>query len=362
MQTEGKTARCQWVDAVKGFSIIAVVFGHIDYCLYNSVLLPMNLLLGLGWHVNLYFILGGFFLNEIKLSSPRTFIPHKLKTLYLPLICFSVPAALLHNYFLDIGWYDTVTDYGGKLMSEWSGTEMVRGVVSAFFLGGREPILSALWFLCALLMALCGLSVIFYLVRRFVHNPRHRTFTVITVLLAAALFSSLLTNAVGFHIPRFNRALTAMFWLYTGYFLFRVKGCRFDDKRVAIVSLILFYAGNVLIGITPFDSFALNTLTSFAALYIICYVFRSMEGSRLSRVIAYFGQDSLYIMILHFVGFRLATMCLNHCGYSLDLAASRAPAGTSLFLMAVYLFAGVVFPILFIRTWRRIKDKIKAII
>lgn len=52
-----------------------------------------------------FFVIGGFFIKEEKLVDSVSFIKRKIKTLYLPLRYFVIPAVILHNTFIDIGWY-----------------------------------------------------------------------------------------------------------------------------------------------------------------------------------------------------------------------------------------------------------------
>ncbi len=379
MPIEGNNNRCLWIDIAKGIAIIAVVLLHIDYpfsnCLLsfgscegalnngcegamcNINLLPLNLLLGNAWHINVFFLLGGFFLCDTKLSAPVSFIPHKLKTLYIPLLCFSIPAALLHNVLLDVDWYSTSVDYGGKMVSEWSAVDMLRGVVSAVALCGREPILSALWFLCALLVALCGLSVIAFVVRRVC--GRCRIDVMLIALVAIAACSPVLANVFGVFVPRFNHALEAMFLIYLGYLVRNVWHCRFDSLRLVAVALAVLYVGVVLLGVLTFRSILLQTLIAVSALYVVCFIAKRIESTIVGRVIALCGRESLYIMALQFVAFRLLTTCLNIFGCEFSTASLMPSADGSLLLLVLYLVAGLALPIAFIRSWRWTKDKIK---
>ncbi len=359
MLKEKDCSRCQWVDIAKGIAIIAVVLLHVDYPWADGRFLPLSLLLGNAWHVNVFFILGGFFLTDEKLSATKSFISHKIKTLYLPLLYFSIPAVLLHNVLIDIGWYDTATDYGGKLIGEWSLGDMLRSLASVFVLAGREPILAALWFLCSLFMALCGLSVISMVVRRFC--GRHHTAVMLTVLFLIGVASSLMTNVLGIYIPRFNNALSAMWLIYLGYLLHRVKRCSFDSPHCVVVAFLLFYIGVLLLDVLPFSSFLLQTVIALTALYMVCFIAKRMEFTVSGRFVALCGRESLYIMALQFVAFRLCTELLNLFGCALSPAALMPPTNGSFALLMLYIVAGLALPIIFIHLWRWAGHKIKAL-
>lgn len=96
--------RYRWVDIAKGFAILSVVLLHINYQFYDSKYLPLATLLGELWHVPVFFLLGGFFLKEERLLQPVSFIKGKIKSLYRLLLYFYIPAVLLHNVLLHLGF------------------------------------------------------------------------------------------------------------------------------------------------------------------------------------------------------------------------------------------------------------------
>ncbi len=360
MSTEKNTGRCLWVDIAKGIAIIAVVLLHIDHPWPDCELLPLDLLLGNGWHVNVFFILAGFFLSDAKLSAPKSFIFHKARTLYLPLLCFSIPAVLLHNAFIDIGWYDTSVNYGGKMVAEWGAGDMLRSLASVFLLAGREPILSALWFLCALFLALCGLSVVACVARRYARH--HYIVVMLVVLFLLGVFSSVLDNVFGFYIPRFNNALTAMWLIYLGHLIRGVMACRFDNLWFASGAFLIFLSGILLLRQLPFRSFLLQSVIACVALYVVCFVSLKIESAAVGRLVGLCGRDSLYVMALQFVAFRVCTELLNAAGFALNPAALMPSTGGSILLLSAYLLSGLLLPIAFARLWRCLRDKIKVLI
>lgn len=112
--------RLDWVDISKGIAIIAVVLMHTSYPFATTTFAPVRALLGYGWHVAIFFMIGGFFLKDEKLQNPVLFIKGKIRSLYLLALYFYIPAVLLHNYFIHIGWYDMSLSYGGKNVIEYT--------------------------------------------------------------------------------------------------------------------------------------------------------------------------------------------------------------------------------------------------
>ena len=57
-------------------------------------------------------------------------------------------------------------------------------------------------------------------------------------------------------------------------------------------------------------------------------------------------------MALHFVGFKLCTLMLGAVGFNLQLSSLLAPARENVGLTVLYLFFGLVFPLVFIVGFR----------
>lgn len=236
------TSRSQLVDIAKGVAIIAVVLLRVDYQFYNHIFLPFTSLLGGLWHVAVFFLLGGFFLKEEKLIQPVNFIKGKIQSLYKLLLYFYISAVLFYNVLMHIGWYDEVTDYGGKMMSLWGAGKMVKELVLSVCLAGREPILGAMWFVYVLFIALCGLSIVSWVAKKTVMNDerQYEAFRAV-VLLVFCIASCSLTNLMGITIPQFSNSITAMWLIYVGYMLRNKLKVQFNNAYLCVVSILVAY-------------------------------------------------------------------------------------------------------------------------
>lgn len=193
----------QWINIAKGIAIIAVVLSHTSHGLQDYPLLPFRSLVYGIWFVPVFFILGGFFIKEERLCRPLEFIKGKMKSLYSLLLYFYIPAVLMHNVFLHIGFYDTITSYGGKYMSLWEPLTFIKELVLSCCFMGREPILGAMWFVHVLLLALIGLSILSFITRKLFSKNYEIARGVL--LFFICILSCTATNLVGFTIPRFNK-------------------------------------------------------------------------------------------------------------------------------------------------------------
>ncbi len=357
-----KKARCKWVDIAKGIAITAIVLYHVEIPYSEDLkLLPIGPLLGTMWRNPVTFILGGFFLKEEKLICPRIFIWHKVKTLYKLILYFYIPAVLLHNALIDVGWYDVSMNYGGKVMAYRGLVETIKELILAILFAGREPILGAMWFVYVLFLALCGFSVICWGVRKLVKNEEQYEWWRFIIILGVCIVSCTMSNVLDMNIPRFNNTLTVIWLLYCGYMIRRKWKVEFVNKYVAIVGCLFVYhiattTGGVGLNYNMYHDVVSLTIGSVAALYVICYVSRKIENNFLGTFLSWCGNNSFYIMALHFVGFKMGTLLLLTVGVHKSLAVLTAPAGTSLTLTLFYLMMGVAFPLVFILSFRKVKS------
>lgn len=348
----------QWVDIIKAVSIIAVVFSHIEHPFKDYPLIPVASLLYGIWYVPVFFVVGGFFLRAEKLCRPIGFIKGKMKSLYRLLLYFYIPAILLHNVMLNIGFYDTATVYGGKHMDYWTIYSIVKELGLAFFFAGREPILGAMWFVYVLLLAMIGLSVVSWILSRCIKDEQKLEVMRALVLFAACIVSCQLTNIIGFTIPRFNNTITAMWLIYCGYLIINRLMLKFDNNYLAVFCGLVVYHIAVIHGGTALNSnkyadvFSL-TASSFSALYVIAYLAKKMENGAVGKALAWCGRESFYIMALHFVGFKFCTLFLSTFGIHLKLSSLVAPANGNLGLTLLYLCFGIAFPLVFMVIFRR---------
>ena len=158
--------RTAYVDIAKGIAILSVVLLHVDFVYPKLSFINISGMLGWYWHVPVFFLIGGFFLKDERLAKPVSFIKGKMKSLYLLALYIYLPATLLHNVLFDWGWYSTDAVYGDKIIAEWDMKEYALGVIKTLLCAGREPIMGAMWFVYALLFALCGYSIIVFIVNK----------------------------------------------------------------------------------------------------------------------------------------------------------------------------------------------------
>lgn len=313
-----KNRRSFSVDIAKGISIIAIVLGHINFLYPTWKLVNTTDLFIYLWHVAVFFLLAGFFIKEEQLVQPKLWFKKKFSSLYLKILYFYVPAVLLHNVLIKIGWYSLESN--DPVINTYSMMEFAKQTVLAICLGGREPIVGAMWFVYVLFMALIGLSIVSWLIKKLAKDERQYEWMRGIALLAMCIVAGILSNKYGLTIRRFSNTFTAMLLIYVGKIMYQKMKLSFDNGYLAIVcGLVAFEVACMLGGVAlngnEYKDILQLIVAAPAVLYIIMYIGKHIETNVAGKAIAYVGKESFYVMALHFVGFKLCTLALQGIGY-----------------------------------------------
>lgn len=346
---EGPCPRQHWVDAVKGIAIMAVVLLHSDYNFYHSEWLPLWSLLGNSWHVGVFFMVSGFFIRANE--GFATCLAKNCKSLYLKLVIIYLAAIALHNQFIDWGLYQSGQEYGGKIMEYYSLPQILKQGILAIVGAGREPILSPLWFVYVLFAARIALNATFHLTDRIFRKTKHKELLRGLLILMLCIGGHVLSNVAEIQIPRYGNLFSAMWLMYLGYCLNRVRKVQFNSGWWALAGGAAYYlctiacGPNVLMTNTYHNVLSL-TLCTTGALYALCFAAKWCERKAPAAVslIAAVGERSFWIMALHLLAFKVATLALTALGMSYPLDVLNSPATPHLWVLITYTATGVLIP------------------
>lgn len=302
------------VDIAKGIAIIAIVLGHISFSYPNfSLVSPEDLLFRL-WHVPIFFILGGFFIKEEELNQPKYWFKKKFSSLYLKLLYFYIPAVLLHNLFIKIGWYSTLSTT--SIIKVYAFTDFIKHIILTICLAGREPIVGPMWFVYVLFMALICLSILSWAFCKIVNDSTKRNQLMFVVMLGLTILSGVLSNKYGLTIRRFSNVFTAMFLIYIGWLMNRKFCLKYDNGLICIACAMIgievaCMLGGVNLNSNSYKDILQLIVASPAILYFIMYVGKKIENSVLGKCLGKIGRESFYIMALHLAGMKVCTIVLK---------------------------------------------------
>jgi fucose 4-O-acetylase-like acetyltransferase len=344
--------KLRWVDVVKGFAIIAVVAWHTNFNV-NSIFpysqggafLPLKQMLGTFWHVPVFLCIGGFFLREEELIHPKKFVAKKWKQLYVKLLIFYAAFILLHNVFFQIGFYSEEAFYHGKHIAP---LHSIKDYIIACMWGlaaAREPFLGAMWFVNLLFLGLCIISFVFFVLSKT--KWKNDEVARATVLLMLFFTSSLFSHILGISITRITPAMCGAWLIYCGFVANKKYKISYDNGFVFMASLLLMYEmcsiyGEVSLSEDIYADCTVLTLGTLCSLYVLCYIAKKIENTKIGDFFAMCGRESYYIMALHLLGFKVGTMLLSTFGYEKpwDELFSQAD---NLFEWILYIITSVLF-------------------
>jgi len=300
--------RLHWIDTLKGIGIILVVLAHYS--------LPIALDTYIfSFHMPLFFFISGFLFDFGKYAnSASTFVKGRFKSLIVPYFCFAVITCIF-CFLLDELYKPDVTSI------KFFENSTLHGISHIFVAFG--PAISynpPLWFLTCLFVT----ELLFYgLTKKYYGEPKILLFW----LIIAGVIGYLYPVYVPFRIPwNVDVALVAIVFYGAGN-LFRKftetesgsslclkPGSGFIEKFSKIerflplipALLSLLYLGYLLKFPTD-DKVNMNVLKygDFFSFYLFAFsgIFTSVYLSRRvvnSKVLEYYGRNSLIILALHF--------------------------------------------------------------
>lgn len=353
--------RVAFIDILKGFAMMSVVFGHITCQLpFGSMFNPRICFM---WHVPLFFMLSVFFITERKVCNTKTFVWSKFKGLYVKGLYYVIPVAILHNVFVSWDWYRPVMGNGIAYGDFLCVKEIVALVIENFFLMNREPIVGAMWFIDVLFLAMICFCAIKTIIRKFFPSARedNMLFGLIVVILVTA--SNIATNIFDLTITKLNNSITAIGLLFLGQQLYQSGKALYINKYSFMVGAILLWQLSLLDG-----GIALNTNNyttcvqlvgiTLSAYYTLVFIAKKIEKSVIGKICVIIGENSFAIMGLHFVGFKMASIFLSFIvGSNFETCYVTTPnLGTNYIFVLVYFGFSIVFPLIVVTTIKKAKS------
>ena len=358
------------IDIVKGIGIIMMVLGHSGFG-YSSYFTT--------FHMPLFFIVSGCLYNNEasgSIGSVKNYILKKLKTLWFPYAAANSIFILLNNIFIGINVYTTnplIESIGGLnigVVSDKMGIlDMFIGIVKSFFFGGGTIIGGPLWFLRALFAGLVMTCVIEFVLRKIFKGLKDASKIVFCIqvalgiifLVAGYVFTK---NSISvWKLPQF---LTAYFFIMLGRVIRKTnilwKINRFKEERggkaraFMYVTVIVVLAG-ILFGLEKvvkvnladnfYTSLAGMVAVSVTGFFFTYFVADLLKNTFLAKGLVKCGQNTLAIMILHFLCFKavtLAQVVIYHYE-NYKIAAFPILENSGLWWLA-YAVCGIIIPIL----------------
>ena len=358
---------------LKAIAIILVVIAHSAAPAYLS-----NFAYMVG--VPAFFVLSGYFFKLDNLDNTSDFVIRRTKTLYLPFIKWGVFFLILHNLFFEVGFLSE--SYGnaqGGVTHPYNWTQAAQHLWSMVFnMSGYDPFMAgAFWFFRALFLANIAFIFLFKATRQL-GKFKTSTLQVVSVIVLAFLLA-LWQASMGLHITGVAqggyRELMGIVLLGIGFLLRRADET--PDSSIWHNPIIMLAASSVVLMILTFVypismaakpgsvlSVPILTVAGTAAFIWLRGLseFILQLPDKYTQWLQFTGENSLYIFVFHLLAFKVASM-IKVGVYQLDWAmvgghpVVQHELGDGFWLL--YIFVGVVLPILPVWIWRKITNQRK---
>lgn len=358
---------------LKAIAIILVVIAHSAAPAYLS-----NFAYMVG--VPAFFVLSGYFFKLDNLDNTSDFVIRRTKTLYLPFIKWGVFFLILHNLFFEIGFLSE--SYGnaqGGVTHPYNWTQAAQHLWSMVFnMSGYDPFMAgAFWFFRALFLANIAFIFLFKATRQL-GKFKTSTLQVVSVIVLAFLLT-LWQASMGLHITGVAqggyRELMGIVLLGIGFLLRRADET--PDSSIWHNPIVMLAASSVVLMILTFVypismaakpgsvlSVPILTVAGTAAFIWLRGLseFILQLPEKYTQWLQFTGENSLYIFVFHLLAFKVASM-IKVGVYQLDWEmvgghpVVQHELGDGFWLL--YIFVGVVLPILPVWIWKKITNQRK---
>ena len=358
---------------LKAIAIILVVIAHSAAPAYLS-----NFAYMVG--VPAFFVLSGYFFKLDNLDNTSDFVIRRTKTLYLPFIKWGVFFLILHNLFFEIGFLSE--SYGnaqGGVTHPYNWTQAAQHLWSMVFnMSGYDPFMAgAFWFFRALFLANIAFIFLFNATRQL-GKFKTSTLQVVSVIVLAFLLA-LWQASMGLHITGVAqggyRELMGIVLLGIGFLLRRADET--PDSSIWHNPIVMLAASSVVLMILTFVypismaakpgsvlSVPILTVAGTAAFIWLRGLseFILQLPEKYTQWLQFTGENSLYIFVFHLLAFKVASM-IKVGVYQLDWEmvgghpVVQHELGDGFWLL--YIFVGVVLPILPVWIWKKITNQRK---
>ena len=348
---------------VKAAAIILMVAGHTEgpWWLTNFIYL---------FHMPVFFIAAGYFWKRVSVDAPWEFCAKRFRKLYVPMVVWSVVFLLLHNFWFDIGMLnETYGNLQGGVTHPYSlktGLQRLVNIITAMA-GYDEFLAGAFWFFRALLV-----SSILFMIFHWLIDKRKKMSAWIppTIIVGIVLAFTALKIGYGLKVVNIVQGGIRECWGIM-FFAIGVIYRHFEDKIPRWWWTNVVYAGVLIVGawqhwagmnLTPrmidLATLPVTGICGFLLLHNAARALASYNSPAL-RFLAYVGDNTLPIFVLHIICFKAAA-AIQIAAVGLDwqmigchMVVHHPTTAAGYWLL--YTVAGVVLPLLLDRALRRIK-------
>lgn len=364
------------IDIIKALAIILMVAAHAGSPGYSFIYL---------FHMPVFIIASGYFFKNIYADDATSlfiFVAKKIKTLWFPFFIWNAIYSVFHNVFLKLNIYtddslifDFCTGKYINLTRFWSRRQMIENILRGITFQGGTQLGGAFWFLQVLFEVSVLYAIVDYVLKRFFNKDN--VYILQSVVSICLLILGWLCNLKSFQVNNYMVDASCYFMYHLGY-TFSILNKKISLKndlqkqphiwKSAIIAgtmlFLLLYLktmGNVDVGNNTYPNPLFLIISSTAGwifLYSLSKVFKRV--AILNDILSCIGQNTLPIMILHFLSFKLINLvvCFVYDMPLCCIAAFPTICGRKDFWWIAYTVCGIGLPIFINTIWRLTKRNI----
>lgn len=311
--------RLEYIDIAKAFGMLFIIIAH--------AYIPGLRQIGYVFMVPIFFFLNGYVFNlkeeKIDFGYCKKFFIKRLKSLWLIYVIYNVIYILLHNVFLDIGFYsndekflELANEFGKtavwskKIFNYYGLNETLIAILKCMFFISKEQLLNPAWFIPALFTADLAYVFINYISNKISKENIKKICRCVLVLCVFIL---------GYctHFPAYtSTGLVGVLLIYLGNLAKKYETIIKYNLKIAII------CGLIVVALAPITHVGMmsNTYTdpfsfiggSLCGTYVILYISKKIESFKdknlLKKFLVFFGKNTFIVLALHLTAFKLVTI------------------------------------------------------
>jgi len=341
------TRRNDMVSIAKGIGIVLMVIGHSGMEVFNWFIYM--------FHMPLFVVLAGYCFKEYYLDHQWSFVKRRIRGLYLPVVIFGFVMVLCHNIFYSWGMYgdETTVNHHYEL------SETMREFMHVLELKFLDPLAGVLWFVRELFWS----SLIVIALSRIIVRCKW---------LWAVIFVALAMIFRYFNIELIAQELTYTTWLFcalycVGWFFkqhWKPTPWWVTVLLMALVAALSFPAHGALSRLR-FEVMLPYLLGAVAGTVMTMNVshYLARHSNWVHRCLVYIGNNTMIILLLHLLCFKLVTACIIGCqGLPWERLADYPVLQGQVWSWWIYVLVGIGLPLLAKASWKKLRASIQNLI
>lgn len=350
-----------YMDIIKALGIIAVVIGHTHS--------PINSFIYL-YQMPLFFFISGYFYKESNVEKPFNFIKRRLKSLYIPFVAYEIVFLLFRNIFFSLNVYND-----SQLTKITSFSQFFTTIKSIFLLSYGEPMLGTFWFLKTLLYV----NILFLSVSLIVSKLKNKEIVRFLIIIVFYVLGSIIDkyninfinviklnhggNAIRLLLPFVDsKTLILLFSYYVGFIYKKNEHKIIFNKYIfiCVFGALIILAEFVHIS-NSYIHYIFVIISAMLGIYFNLYFGKVLINRNYLKPLVYIGKSSLFIMIFHFLAFKVVNLLqVLFYNYPMNKISDFPTISGDYGWWILYVFAGVFLPTLVKYYWDKIKNIIEA--